>query len=114
MLVDILSLLEGFALDLRRVQARNHSSVGVPVFYPWILSRYKFRTRILAATCIRPHPPCSFGFWSVDGETLKIFPRHTYNGIAVFNWHTLAAGGREICAVYHAFANRKLCAYRIL
>jgi hypothetical protein len=109
----ILFLLGGFMLGVCRSHARSHSAVSVSVFCPWILSRYKNRARLLAATCIRPHPPRSLGHCNVDIGNLKISPCHMYHAIAVFSWHTHASGGGKICDVYHAFASKKLCVYWI-
>jgi hypothetical protein len=93
MLAGILSLLGGFMLGFSRSHARSHSAVSVPVFCPWIRSRYGFRARILAATCIRPHPPLSFVLWGVDSGTLKVSAHHRYHDIVVFNCRTHSSGG---------------------
>jgi hypothetical protein len=85
MLDGILPLLGVFILVLNRSHARNDYPINFPVFCPWILSRYRFRARLLAVTRITPHLRQSFGFWIEDSGNLKISPRHRNHDIAVFN-----------------------------
>ena len=78
--------------------------------------------------CSRPHPilkkyeakfrrynsPFSFLFWRVDRGSLKLSSFRGFQDIVLFSCLKLSSGGRNIWAVYHAFANRWSWTYFIL
>jgi hypothetical protein len=77
-------IYEGFVSRFTRSHFRSHSDVTELSSRLWVWSQWTHKTRLFAATLVRPHPPYRFGCCNVDSGKRKMSPRHKYHAIAEF------------------------------